>query len=277
MWTSSQCSQSTSQFGVSGQGLFEDDAGLEAREGGAEADVGSEPKREVAIDRAFHVEAVGVVEFAGSRPVAALMRTRTEPAGQDLVVDGDVLFDDAGEAHGWWFVAEDLFNRARDQLGVFDELGSLVGVGPGCAHPPMNFTVVSFPAADNRSMNARASLLVSSARCRVAVVVGQLGGESTLIMSSVGRFLRSATYPTKSRESSRPTRWKRSMSTSPSSRWNFASVRRRMSSRSASGTPSISLMTSPGRRAPKSATKSKAVASACSSRSSRVNLRTLGS
>ena len=48
--------------------------------------------------------------------------------GDDLVVPGHVLGGDAGERHRGWFVAEDLLDRVRDQVGPFHELRPLVGV-----------------------------------------------------------------------------------------------------------------------------------------------------
>ena len=115
-------------FGEAVERLLDHDLGFESGQARAEAEVDAVAERDVAVEGARDVEAIGV-------GVLALVAAGAPGEQRDLRVRGnrpavplDVAGHEAGLDRRRRLVAQELLDRVRDERRVGDELGALLGM-----------------------------------------------------------------------------------------------------------------------------------------------------
>ncbi len=114
--------------GNAGQRLLEADAALHAGQGGAQAEVHAVAERDVVVERAVDVEAVGVGVLALVAPGRAGEQQHLRVGRDDLAVQLDRLGGPAALHRRRRLVAQQLLDRVGDERRVGGQLGPLVGV-----------------------------------------------------------------------------------------------------------------------------------------------------
>ncbi len=115
-------------FGEPRERLLERDAPLEARQRGPQAEVDAVAERDVVVDAAVDVEAIGIGELALVAIGGAGEQQHLRAGGHDLAVQLDVAGRPSALHRRRRLEAQELLDRVRDQPAVGGELLALLGV-----------------------------------------------------------------------------------------------------------------------------------------------------